>query len=216
MSSRNQNFLVVASLAAAGAGLAASVTGWFDGILGGEENNPNDGEQVAQLAHDSKSSLQEILEEHERRQTIVSRYARLEVCNEYNDKATFFGFTLKHALKAGLFEKQAISNNIGFLAGDGDVYNLFPKILTPLIEFLHGVHPRIKYTSSINAREFDYDKLDPRYVVSCRVRVLRSLRGVPFAWRCSEKERREIEETAVEILNSIPGNDRSKDRCKED
>jgi hypothetical protein len=205
MSSDNRSFYVLATLAAAGAGFAASMTkGWFDELLGYNDidNKTNDAPVVVH-----QCSFKEILIEHKKRRTIVSRYATLEICNEYKEHITFFGFTLKDALKAGLWGTEETSNTIGILAGDGDVYTLFPKVLNPLIEFVHGSHPKAKYKSSIDDRDFEYNTLDVRYVLSCRVRALRSLRGFPFAWLCSENERQEIEETAEEVLRNIPGND---------
>ncbi|XP_048577033.1 arginine kinase isoform X2 [Nematostella vectensis] len=41
------------------------------------------------------------------------------------------------------------------------------------------------------------------HVVSCRVRVVRSLQGFPFAWVCSPNERREIQNVVKQALDSL-------------
>ena len=61
-------------------------------------------------------------------------------------------------------------------------------------------------TPSINLRlQLKDAELDPKYVMSCRVRTSRAIRGNRFPPKINRAERRNVEETLVKGLSTLKG-----------
>ncbi|XP_072004492.1 creatine kinase U-type, mitochondrial-like isoform X2 [Engystomops pustulosus] len=63
----------------------------------------------------------------------------------------------------------------------------------------------MKHPTDIDARKITASQFDERYVLSCRVRTGRSIRGLSLPPACTRAERREVERVAADALNGLSG-----------
>lgn len=117
---------------------------------------------------------------------------------------------------------------VGTVAGDEESYEVFKELFDPIIEDRHGGYkPSDEHKTDLNPDNLQVrsgraagrrggraggrsrrrsptlgpqggDDLDPKYVLSSRVRTGRSIRGFCLPPHCSRGERRAIEKLAVE------------------
>ena len=95
----------------------------------------------------------------------------------------------------------------GAVAGDEESYTVFADLLDPVIEKRHSGYTKDQqHTTDLNADNLEGgDDLDSKYVLSCRVRTGRSIRGYCLPPHCTRAERREVERLAREALGSLSG-----------
>ena len=71
---------------------------------------------------------------------------------------------------------------------------------------LLGYAPDAKHKTDLNSDNLvGGDDLDPDFVLSCRVRTGRSIRGLSLPPFCTRAERRKTEKVIINGLNKLPG-----------
>lgn len=87
---------------------------------------------------------------------------------------------------------------VGCVAGDEESYDVFADLFDPVIEARHNGYKKtdIHKTDIEPSHLKGGDNMDPKYVLSSRVRTGRSIRGLCLPPHCSRAERRKVEEIA--------------------
>ncbi|EDO41999.1 predicted protein, partial [Nematostella vectensis] len=135
-----------------------------------------------------------------------SQFLNEAIYEEYKDAKTVYGFRLFDILSYDV----SYRDTIGIRATDEECYYTFIKLFDPVISNFCSSYPRVEknvsyvYPSNVVSLVGVTGTLDA-HVVSCRVRVVRSLQGFPFAWVCSPNERREIQNVVKQALDSLKG-----------
>ncbi|XP_036398801.1 creatine kinase B-type-like isoform X2 [Megalops cyprinoides] len=128
-------------------------------------------------------------------------------------KQTPSGFTLDDVIQTGVDNPgRRFIPSVGCVAGDEETYEVFKELLDPVIEHQHGGYkPTDKHKTDLNPEHLKGgDELDPSYVLSCRVRTGRSIRGFCLPPHCSRGERRAIEKLSIEVLSTLDGDLKGK------
>ncbi|KAK1791602.1 hypothetical protein P4O66_013607 [Electrophorus voltai] len=128
-------------------------------------------------------------------------------------KQTPSGFTLDDVIQTGVDNPgHPFIMTVGCVAGDEETYEVFKELLDPVIEDRHGGYkPTDKHKTDLNPANLKGgDDLDPKYVLSSRVRTGRSIRGFCLPPHCSRGERRAIEKLSVEALSALTGDLKGK------
>ncbi|XP_014749243.1 PREDICTED: TFIIH basal transcription factor complex helicase XPD subunit-like [Sturnus vulgaris] len=101
---------------------------------------------------------------------------------------------------------------VGCVAGDEESYEVFKELFDPVIQDRHGGYkPTDKHKTDLNHENLKGgEDLDPKYVLSSRVRTGRSIKGYSLPPHCSRGERRAIEKLSVTALNSLDGEFKGK------
>ena len=101
---------------------------------------------------------------------------------------------------------------VGCVAGDEESYTQFKDFFDPIIDRRHGGYgPGAKHPTDVNPDHLKGgDDLDPKYVLSSRVRTGRSIRGISLPPFCSRSERRAVENIVCKALDSLGGDFRGK------
>lgn len=123
------------------------------------------------------------------------------ILRELQEIKTLRGFSLRDGLRRGIRER----DKIGILAGDEESYVLFQSVFDPLIKDIHEITTDHSQASSLDPDALDEIVFDKHCVLSCRIRVLRSLKGFPFSWFCSREERVSIESILTSVLEQLTG-----------
>lgn len=120
---------------------------------------------------------------------------------ELTEIKTRKGFMLKDGLRRAILNK----DKAGIIAGDEECYVLFQSVFDPLIKEIHEISTHHLPISSLKPDALDRTVFDGQCVLSCRIRVLRSLKGFPFSWFCTTEERLSIQMIVVDILEKLQG-----------
>ena len=120
---------------------------------------------------------------------------------ELTEIKTRRGFTLKDGLRRAILNK----DKAGIIAGDEECYVLFQSVLDPLIKEIHEISTHHLPISSLKPDALNRTVFDGQCVLSCRIRVLRSLKGFPFSWFCTDEERLSIQKIVVDVLEKLQG-----------
>jgi len=134
-------------------------------------------------------------------------YARLR------DKKTKNGFTFDAAIQTGVDNPgHPFIMTVGCVAGDEESYDDFAELFDPVIEARHnGFKKTDKHKTDMNPNNLKGGtNLDPKYVLSSRVRTGRSIRGLCLPPHCSRAERRKVESIATEALAKLGGDLKGK------
>ena len=101
---------------------------------------------------------------------------------------------------------------VGCVAGDEESYTQFKDFFDPIIDQRHGGYaPDAKHPTDVNPDHLvGGDDLDPKYVLSSRVRTGRSIRGIGLPPFCSRGERRAVEKIVCEALDGLGGEFKGK------
>ena len=93
------------------------------------------------------------------------------------------------------------------MAGDEECYETFADLLDPVIDGRHNGYPKhaIHRTCLDPEKIVGGDDLDSNYVLSCRVRTGRSIRGYSLPPWCTRAERRDIEKILSDALATLSG-----------
>ncbi|XP_071485240.1 creatine kinase, flagellar-like [Diadema antillarum] len=131
-----------------------------------------------------------------------------DIWKDLKDKKTPNGFTLEGCIRTGVMNPgHPHIMTVGMVAGDEESYDVFAKLFDPVIDARHGGYPAdAKHTTNLNFEDLKGgDNLDPNYVLSCRVRTGRSIRGYSLPPHCSREERAAVETITVGALDKFEG-----------
>ena len=86
-------------------------------------------------------------------------------------------------------------------------YDVFADLLDPVIYYRHnGYDKSAQHRTDLNPDNLvGGDDLDPRYVLSCRVRTGRSIKGLCLPPVCTRAERKKVEKILTDALSKLEG-----------
>lgn len=134
--------------------------------------------------------------------SIVCPYLTEMILREFHEIKTTKGFTLKDGLRRGIRHHK---DKAGIVAGDEESYVLFQRVFDPLVKEIHGISAHHLPISSLKPDALGKTVFDKHCVLSCRIRVLRSLKGFPFSWFCTREERISVEKIVTGVLEKLKG-----------
>ena len=123
------------------------------------------------------------------------------------------GFTLNRAIQTGIDNPgHPFIMTVGMVAGDEESYDVLAGLFDPVIDARHGGYKKDnKHKTDLNPSHLNGgDDLDPKYVLSSRVRTGRSIRGYSLPPSCTRAERREVENVTTAALESFDGEFKGK------
>jgi creatine kinase len=145
-------------------------------------------------------------------QSYLKRYLTPEIFKELKDKTTSNGVTLEDLIQSGVTLPSGARpvRGCGIYAGDAESYQVFAKLLDPILEDWHhfrliqsdqnGPSPKKgavirRQVTNLNPGYVLRQRLDPtgEYILQARMRVARSVKGFPFSPKISRQQRRELE-----------------------
>lgn len=118
------------------------------------------------------------------------------------------GVTLDNIIQTGVDNPgHPFIMTVGCVAGDEESYDVFAEFFDPVIDGRHGGYgKKAKHVTDLdNNKLIGGDELDAEYVLSCRVRTGRSIRGLSLPPHCTRAERREVEKIVCKVLSSFDG-----------
>ncbi|XP_078367861.1 creatine kinase U-type, mitochondrial-like isoform X2 [Oculina patagonica] len=133
--------------------------------------------------------------------SIVCPHLTEPILQELLEIKTSKGFTLKDGLRRGIRNK----DKTGITAGDEESYVLFQRVFDPLVKEIHEISAHHLPISSLKPDALGKTVFDKKCVISCRIRVLRSLKGFPFSWFCTIEERVSIQTIVTGVLEKLKG-----------
>ncbi|XP_064632252.1 creatine kinase, flagellar-like isoform X2 [Lineus longissimus] len=130
------------------------------------------------------------------------------IYHKLKNKETSSGFTFDKVIQTGVDNPgHPFIFTVGCVAGDEETYEVFADLLDPIIEKRHNGYQK----SALHKTDLDFknleggDDLDSNYVLSCRVRTGRSIRGYSLPPHNTRGERREVERILREALSTLSG-----------
>lgn len=138
-----------------------------------------------------------------------------EMYAKYRDVVTPNGVTFDQCLQTGIDNPgHPFIMTVGCVAGDEESYTVFKDFMDPIVDKRHGGYgPDAKHKTDIkweNLKGGDAEDIDPKYVISSRVRTGRSIRGINLPPVCSRSERRKVEKISTEVLAGLDGEFKGK------
>ncbi|EDO40639.1 predicted protein [Nematostella vectensis] len=138
---------------------------------------------------------------------IMARHLTPEMYVHLCDRKTSNGFTLDQAIQPGV--DNPTHPNIspcGIVAGDEESFRVFAELFDLVIEERHnGYKQNATHVSDTNPTKVKHGKFDENFVLSCRVRACRSIKGFRLSPINSRKEKRGIEQIAKNALGTMQG-----------
>jgi len=131
-----------------------------------------------------------------------------EMYAKLRDRVTKNGFTFDQAIQTGVDNPgHPFIMTVGCVAGDEESYKDFADLFDPVIEARHnGFKKTDKHKTDMNPNNLKGGcNMDPKYVLSSRVRTGRSIRGLCLPPHCSRAERRQVEKVARDALAKLSG-----------
>ncbi|XP_078487603.1 creatine kinase M-type-like [Ciona intestinalis] len=128
--------------------------------------------------------------------------------NELCNKTTKGGVTLDECIQTGVDNPgHPFIMTVGAVAGDEETYEVFAPLFDKIISERHGGYGKTQlHSTDLNPEHLvGGDDLDPKYVLSSRVRTGRSISGLALPPCCSRAERREVEKILSEALAALDG-----------
>ncbi|CAD5124308.1 DgyrCDS12597 [Dimorphilus gyrociliatus] len=123
------------------------------------------------------------------------------------DRVTPNGVTLDQCIQTGVDNPgHPFIMTVGLVAGDEESYEVFGELFDKVIDDRHnGYGPNRKHPTDLDSSKIRGGNLDPKYVLSSRVRTGRSIRGLTLPPVCSRAERREVERVVTDALANLGG-----------
>ena len=142
-------------------------------------------------------------------QNLMSRFLTRDMYDRLSKLKTTAGFTLDQVIQSGVDNPSHphIRDIPGCIAGDEDSYRVFAELFDPVIEARHNGYKKGDTTTS----DLDADKLvgcddlDEDFVLSCRVRTGRNIRGLSLLPHCTRAERREVKAITERLFSGLGG-----------
>ena len=143
----------------------------------------------------------------------MAKHLTKEVYAKLAPLKTSNGFTLDRAIQTGVDNPgHPFIMTVGLVAGDEETYETFADLFDSVIESRHNGYKKTdKHETDLNPEHvIGGHNLDPKYVLSSRVRTGRSIRGYSLPPFCSRAERREVETIVTTALGSLQGSFKGK------
>jgi len=136
--------------------------------------------------------------------SLMSKYLTKDVFDSLKDKQTENGFTILDVINSGV---QNPDSGIGAYAGDKESYTTFGEFFDPIIKEYHGFAKEDTHQTNLNPDDLQAVNPDPdnEFIVSTRIRVGRNLDQFPLGPAISDTQRKEIQTTVTDTLNSLDG-----------
>ncbi|XP_077865507.1 creatine kinase, flagellar-like isoform X1 [Saccoglossus kowalevskii] len=130
-----------------------------------------------------------------------------QIYKKLKDLKTPSGFTLEQVIRTGVENPgHPFIMTVGCVAGDEESYEVFADLFDPIIDSRHnGYGKDAKHKTDLNAENLKGEAFDEAYVLSCRVRTGRSIRGYSLPPHCTKEERKEVEKITTEALAKLDG-----------
>lgn len=134
------------------------------------------------------------------------------IYKKLREKATPNGFTIDGIIQTGIDNPgHPFIYTVGCVAGDEESYDVFADLLDPVIENRHSGYTKDKkHKTDMNPNNLKGGQLDDKYVLSCRVRTGRSIRGFCLPPHCNRAERRAVEKISIDALSNLSGDFKGK------
>jgi len=131
-----------------------------------------------------------------------------EMYGKLRDVQTPNGYTLDMAIQTGVDNPgHPFIMTVGCVAGDEESYDVWADLFDPVIEDRHNGYKKTdKHKTDLNPDNLKGGhNMDPKYVLSSRVRTGRSIRGICLPPFCTRAERRKIESVSLAALDKLEG-----------
>merc|ERR1711973_582401 len=131
-----------------------------------------------------------------------------EMYGKLRDVKTPNGYTLDMAIQTGVDNPgHPFIMTVGCVAGDEESYDVWADMFDPIISDRHnGYSKSDKHKTDLNPDNLKGGtNMDPKYVLSSRVRTGRSIRGICLPPFCTRAERRKIESVSLAALDKLDG-----------
>ncbi|GMH65718.1 hypothetical protein TrLO_g14490 [Triparma laevis f. longispina] len=141
-------------------------------------------------------------------QSLMRKHLTNEVYTKLLPLRTSNGYTINDVIACGTTCGYSLPRSMGCMAGDYESYSLFAPFFSPIIKEYHDFSPKSRHTTDLNPGHLKSVKdLDPNseYVLSTRIRVARSIRGLPFPAASSRAARRKVESLARTCTETLKG-----------
>jgi len=137
--------------------------------------------------------------------SLLKKYFDKKTFDLLKDKKTPLNGTLAQCINSGV---ENLDSGTGIYACDPDAYDTFKELFEPIIKDYHNMkelkHPEPTLGDPDNLPFSDVDP-EGNFVISTRVRVGRSAKGIPFPPLINKEQRKSIEEKAQKAFAALPG-----------
>merc|ERR1711931_66324 len=131
-----------------------------------------------------------------------------EMYGKLRDVKTPNGYTLDMAIQTGVDNPgHPFIMTVGCVAGDEESYDVWADMFDPIISDRHNGYAKSdKHKTDLNPDNLKGGtNMDPKYVLSSRVRTGRSIRGICLPPFCARAERRKVESVSLAALDKLDG-----------
>ncbi|KAJ8032792.1 Arginine kinase [Holothuria leucospilota] len=133
----------------------------------------------------------------------LARHLTKDVYKRLCNLQTPNGFSFQQAIQCGVDHPDLL---VGVLAGDEQSYETFSELFDAIIEDYHnGFKTSDKHTTDVDASKIIDGELDPKYILSSRIRTSRNIRGYCLAPFITRWDRRKLHELIVDALTCLSG-----------
>merc|ERR1719408_1129038 len=138
----------------------------------------------------------------------MARCLTREIYMKYFNVKTSSGFGIDDVIQTGVDNPgHPYIMTVGCIAGDEESYDTFADLFDPVIEGrFNGFKKTDLHQTGLNPELIvGGEGLDPHYVLSCRVRSGRSIKGLALPTWCTRAERKEVETIMTSSLEKLDG-----------